>query len=128
VLDAGAEGFVLGRDRDSGEPQVDPSWGARASAGFRFATFKGDLGATLRGEVEWIGARETEEASPQAIAASTSLGAAAMVSLSDATFTLRVRNLDDRAQTQTWIDRATGRPAVGPGREVRGTFTWPMFN
>ena len=127
-LDAGAEGFVLGRDRDDGDPQVDPSWGARAFAGFRLAVFKGDLRCALRGEAEWVGARETDEANPRPLGAITSFGAAAVLTLSDATFTLRARNLEDRPQSQVWIDRATGRPALGPGREVRGTFTWRLFN
>ncbi len=127
-LDAGGEGFVLGRDRDGGEPQVDPSWGARASAGCRFTAFQRDLGVSLRGEAEWVGARETETAVPGRLAPITSYGAAAMLTLSDAIFTLRARNLEDRPQPQTWIDPVTGRPALGPGLEVRGTFTWRLFN
>jgi hypothetical protein len=127
-LAAGAEGYVLGRDRDGGLPQVDPSWGARAFAGCRFAAFKGDLGVSLRAEAERVGARETEEALPRTLEAFTSFGAAAVFTLSDATFTLRARNLEDRPRAQAWIDRATGRPALGPGREVRGTFTWRMYN
>jgi hypothetical protein len=127
-LAAGAEGFVLGRDRDGGLAQVDPSWGARASAGIRFAAFKGDLGVSLRAEAEWVGPRQTEEAVPTTLEAIRSFGAAAVFTLSDATFTVRARNLEDRPQSQAWIDRATGRPALGPGREVRGTFTWRMFN
>ena len=65
---------------------------------------------------------------PGRLAPITSYGAAAMLTLSDAIFTLRARNLEDRPQPQTWIDPVTGRPALGPGLEVRGTFTWRLFN
>ncbi len=128
ALEGSGEGFLLGRDRDGGAPQVDPSWGARASAGFRFRMFQGDLGVTLRGETEWTGERETEEAVPRPLSSITSFGAAAVLTLADATFTLRARNLEDRPQPQVWIDPATGRPALGPGLDVRGTFTWRLFN
>jgi len=127
-LDMGGEGFVLGRDRDGGEPQVDPNWGARASTGFRFSAFQGDLGIALRAEAEWVGERETEEAAPRRLAAITSFGAAAVFTLADAALTLRARNLEDRPREETWIDPLTGRPALGPGLEVRGTFTWRLFN
>jgi hypothetical protein len=128
AIDGTAEGFLLGRDRDGGQPQVDPSWGARAAAGFRFRAFQRDLGVALRGEVEWVGERETEEAVPRRLAATTSYGAAAVLTLSDATFALRARNLEDRPQPQSWIDPVTGKPALGPGLEVRGAFTWRLFN
>lgn len=127
-LDASGEGFVLGRDRDGGQPQVDPSWGARAFAGGRFTAFKGDLGVALRAEAEWVGERETEEATPRRLSAFTSFGATAVLTLADAALTLRARNLEDRPREATWIDPATGRPALGPGLEVRGTFTWRLFN
>jgi hypothetical protein len=127
-LEGAAEGFVLGRDRDGGQPQVDPSWGARAAAGFGFKAFKRDLGVALRGEAEWVGERETEEAAPRRLAATSSYGAAAVVTLADAVFTLRARNLEDRPQPQSWIDPVTGRPALGPGLEMRGTLTWRLFN
>ena len=128
ALDGSGEGFLLGRDQDSGEPQVDPNWGARASAGCRFAAFKGDLRVALRGEAEWVGERETEEAVPRRLAGITSFGAAAVLTLADAVFTLRARNLEDRPQPQTWINPVTGRPAVGPGLEVRSSFTWRLSN
>src|SRR5207249_1919138 len=124
----GAEGFALGRDRDPGVAQLDPSWGARVAAGGRFALFQGDLGVTLRGELEWTGERQTEEAVPRPLAAFTSVGAAAVLGLADATFTLRARNLLDRPESFTWIDPRTGEPARGPGLEVRGALTWRMFD
>jgi hypothetical protein len=127
-LDASGEGFLLGRDRDGGQPQVDPSWGARAGAGWRLSAFKRDLGVALRAEAEWVGARETEEATPRRLSPITSFGAAAVLTLADAVLTLRARNLEDRPREQSWIDPKTGRPALGPGLELRGTFTWRMFN
>ncbi|HEY6867157.1 MAG TPA: hypothetical protein VI792_07870 [Candidatus Eisenbacteria bacterium] len=128
ALVGSGEGFLLGRDRDDGEPQVDPSWGARAAAGCRFHAFKGDLGVELRGEAEWTGARQTQEPVPHALPTYTSLGAAAVLTLADATLTLRARNLEDRPQPQVWISTATGRPAQGPGTEFRVSFTWRLFN
>ncbi len=65
---------------------------------------------------------------PRPLSSITSFGAAAVLTLADATFTLRARNLEDRPQPQVWIDPATGRPALGPGLDVRGTFTWRLFN
>ena len=128
ALVGSGEGYLLGRDRDDGEPQVDPSWGARAAAGCHFRAFQGDLGVVLRSEVEWTGARETEEAVPHPLPTYTSLGAAAVLTLADATLTLRVRNLEDRPQPEVWISPVTGRPAQGPGTELRVSFTWRLFN
>jgi hypothetical protein len=127
-LDVSGEGYLLGRDRDGGEPQVDPNWGARASTSYRFSAFQGDLGVALRGEAEWVGERETEEAVPRHLAAVTSFGAAAVITLADAALTLRARNLEDRPRALGWVDPISGRLALGPGVEVRGTFTWRLFN
>ena len=127
-LGAGGEGFVLGRDRGGAQPQVDPSWGARAFADWRFSVFQGDLGIVVRGEFEWVGERETEEPVPRRLGGLTGLGATLVLTLADATLSIRGRNLDNRPQPQTWIDSATGEPALSPGREIRGTLTWRLFN
>ena len=65
---------------------------------------------------------------PHRLPSYTSLGGAAVLTLSDATLTLRVRNLEDRPQPQVWISAATGRPAQGPGTELRVSFAWRLFN
>jgi len=128
LFDGGAEGFALGRDRDNGLPVVDPSWGARAHLGVHFTAFKRDLGVALRGEGEWVGPRDTEEAVPQRLPAISSAGATAVLTLADAVLTFRVRNLEDHPQPQTWIDGVTGAPALGPGLEFRLVFTWRLSN
>lgn len=124
---AGAEGFALARDPGD-QPRVDPGTGGRAFVEGRVRLFTGDLGVRLRGEAEAVGARESDGPAPRRLDGYVTGAASAIVTLGDAVFSLRLRNLEDRRRAQVWMDRATGREALGPGREMLFTFTWRLFN
>ncbi len=126
---AGLEGFVLARTAQRTiQPRVDPPAGGRAFVEGRFSLFEGDLGVTLRGEADAIGPREAETAPVRRLEGYATFGAAVVLTLADATITVRARNLEDRQREQTWVDSATGRPALGPGRETRMALTWRLFD
>ena len=124
----GGEVFGLLRDRSRLQPNVDPGRVAHGFAEVAFRAFAGDLGVKVRGEVEAVGPRESEQAVPGAIPGYASAGAAVVATLADATITLRMRNLEDHARRETWVNLATGEPALGPGREFRLTVGWRLFN
>ncbi|MBI5709240.1 MAG: hypothetical protein HZC42_02920 [Candidatus Eisenbacteria bacterium] len=126
---AGLEGFALARTAQRTlQPRVDPPAGGRAFVEGSFALFEGDLGVTLRAEADAIGPREAETAPVRRLDGYPTFGGAVVLTLADATITVRARNLEDRQREQTWVDAATGRPALGPGRELRMTLTWRLFN
>jgi len=125
----GGSGFALGRDQDQSEPRVEPDFGARAYLEDRFTAFKGDLAVRIRLEGAGIGERESKTGGQEVVLPGYFTSSAiAIVTLADATATLRVANLEDRPHEEPWIDPGTGVIAKGPGRSVRVTFTWRLFN
>ena len=128
MLAASATGFALARDRSAAQPAVDPGFGGRAALELRFDAFQKELGVAIGPEVEGVGPRESEAVVPLRIEGYASLGIAGTFTLGEAMLTVRARNLEDRARPETWIDSATGREAIGVGREVRIGFAWKLFN
>jgi hypothetical protein len=124
----GAEGVTVLRDRNARQARVDPEATGRGWVSWAFRAFTGDLGVRLRLEAEGIGPRVTDEAVPQELAGYVSGGFMARGTIGDASMTLRVRNLEDIRRPDIWIDRYTGRPALGPGRELRLSLGWKLRN
>jgi hypothetical protein len=107
---------------------VDPPYGARVALEGGFRPFGNDLDVTLRAEVDGVGPRESEAAVPRTLDGYASFGVSGTFSIGDAVLTLRVRNLENRVRPETWIDSASGREALGVGRELRLAFSWKMFD
>jgi hypothetical protein len=135
----GSNGFALSRAAGADQPLVDPGYGLASWASWSFKAFGGELGVTLRGEVDAVGSRENEPNvpagatdSPDAIAPSSpaylTSQAMALVTIGDIIITVRMRNLEDVPRPETWIDASTGELALGPGRELRFTLTARLFN
>ncbi len=127
-LESAAEGFALVRDLTPRQPQVDPALGFRARLGTRFHAFTGDLGVRVRMLVEGVGPRESEAPLGRRLPGYVTLGAGVTLTLADATASIELLNLEDERRSQVWIDYATGREALGPGRTLRFLFTWRLFN
>lgn len=138
-LSAGGDGYVLARSQNTAQPLVDPALGMRSWAAWDFTAFSGDLGVTLRAELEGVGGRETEGESSalcgefEGIPSRTlppyvTTGATAVLTLAGAVFTVRVRNLEDRPHEETWVDCAAVSEALGPGREWRFAVTVRLMN
>jgi hypothetical protein len=123
---AGVEGFVL-RERDAALAS-EPPHGFRAHAALRLAPFGGDLQTEARLEAEGLGPRVVDGATSVRVPGYTALGATLALTISDATLCIRVRNLGDTPRPLAWIDPVTGRPALGPGREMRFSFTWALMD
>ena len=124
----GGEGFVLHRTRSSQQPEVDPPAGGIGWIESRFRAFTGDLGVVLRFDATGLGVRESESASPRQLPGYVSFGASGQIDLADVVVTLRIRNLEDVKREQPWIDLATGREALGTGRDMQIVLTWKMFD
>jgi hypothetical protein len=122
------EGFILARDVSARQPQVDASRGGRALAEFGFRLFQGDLAVRPRLEVWAVGPRESEATPSRPLPAYGALGAALELTLADATVLIEGRNLADRRATRTWVDTSTGSEALGPGRELRATLSWRLWD
>lgn len=129
-LEAGVEGYAVARDRAEDEAQTDPTHGLRTSGAWRFRTFSGDLGVTLRVSLDRVGARESEEFGfpGRRLPGYWTSGASVAVTLADAVLVLRVRNLEDRPREEVWIDVDTGSEALGPGREITLAATLRLSN
>ena len=139
---AGVEGFGLAHRSTAlpGDlprtPRADPDAGFRAWLGSRAKFFGGDLGVSLRGELEGVGAREAIGAAGagaqggvlRRLPAFLTTGVAVEFTLGDATLVVRGRNLEDRPREQSWTDSATGLPAVAGRRDVRLSFLWRLFD
>ena len=126
-LGAGASGYVLWRDVSELQPRVDPGAGLRIYGESRFALFQRDLGVVVRGEGAGVGSREGEF-SRLRLPGYLTLGASVSLTLADATFTFRARNLENRRREEVWVDPITGVEALGPGREFRFTLAWRLFD
>jgi hypothetical protein len=135
----GADGFALAHDPSTIEPCVDPGYGLRSWLAWRHSAFQGDLGISLRVDLEAVGGRESqggmpglcgdlETLPPRALPGYLTAGAGATLTLADAVVTVRVRNLEDRPREQTWIDCSTFSEALGPGREWRFAVTVRLSN
>lgn len=124
----GAEGTGLLKKGDPVQPRVDPDWTARAYAEWGFHAFKDDLGVRLRAAADGIGARNTDEAAPRVLEGYVTSSLAAMLTIGDATVTLRARNLENQVRPDVWIDSQTGAPALGLPRELRVAVTWTLNN
>jgi hypothetical protein len=122
------EGFALAHTDRSTQPQVDPGAGIRLSGEARFKAFQGDLGVTLRAGIEGVGSRESESSPSATLPGYASYAAAAEVTLADAVIAIRAKNLESHRRPETWVDSATGLLARSPGREVRFSLTWRLFN
>ena len=128
-FELGASGFALARDQDSSEPRVEPDRGMRLYGENRFSVFQNDLLVRLRVEGAGVAARESKTGGvEEPIPAYWTSGASLLVTLADATLTLRATNLENEKRPEPWIDPGTGRLAVGPGRAIRFTFTWRLFD
>ncbi|OGF12793.1 MAG: hypothetical protein A2W00_00765 [Candidatus Eisenbacteria bacterium RBG_16_71_46] len=125
---ADLEGFALARDPGAVQPQVDPGYGAHAGLETRFAAFQNDLGVTLRAEAAGVGPRESQNVPSRRLSGYVTFGASAVLTLADAMITLQLRNLEDRPREEVWVDPATGREALGPGREIRLALSWRFSN
>jgi hypothetical protein len=124
----GLEGFALARDASPLQPWVDPGRGGRVFAEARVALFQGDLRIRPRIEVWGIGPRESEATPSRALPGYVTFAAGLELNLADAVLLIEGRDLEDRARPQTWVDAATGAEALGPGRELRTTFTWRLWD
>ena len=128
-LAVGASGFALGRDQDVSEPRVEPDFGMRAYVEQGFSAFQNDLGVRVRAEGAAIGERESKTGGDEVVLPGYWTSAAVVVlTIADATATLRLSNLEDRRHEEPWIDPGTGLLARGPGRSRRFTFTWRFLN
>ena len=128
MVGASAQAFALAREKSASQPAVDPPFGGRAALEALFQPFQKDLGVVLRAEVEVVGPRESEAPVPRRLDGYASYGVSGTFTIGDAMVALRVRNLEDRARPQTWIDSATGREALGVGREFRLGLAWKLYN
>jgi hypothetical protein len=90
--------------------------------------FQGDLRIRPRVEANGIGPRESEAVAAHTLPGYVTFGAGVALTLADAELLFEGRNLEGRARPQTWVDSATGTDAIGPGRELRATFTWRFWN
>ena len=124
----GLEGFTLARGVSAYQPRVDPERGGRAYAEAEVTWFGGDLRVRPRGDVYWIGPRESEANPSRGLPGYVTFAAGLQVSLADAVVLIEGRNLEDRARPFTWVDGVTGREALGPKRELRATLTWRLWN
>jgi hypothetical protein len=125
---AAIEGFALAHDASTLQPQVDPSRGGRAMAELGFRLFQGDLAVRWRVDGWVVGPRESEALPSRVLPGYGTVGAALELTLADATVLVEARNLADRRAPRTWIDGITGLEAVGPGREVRVTLFWRLWD
>jgi hypothetical protein len=124
----GLEGFALAHDVTPLQASVDPGRGGRVFAEGGVALFQGDLRVRPRVEAWAIGPRQSEASPSRALPGYVTFAAGLELSLADAVLLIEGRNLEDRARPQTWVDTATGAEALGPGRELRTTFTWRLWD
>jgi len=125
---AAIEGFILAHDASALQPQVDPSRGGRVLAELGFKLFQGDLAVRPRLEAWAVGPRESEATPSHPLPAYVSMRAALELTLADATLLIDGRNLADRRAARTWVDTITGIEASGPGRELRVTLIWRLWD
>ena len=125
---AHGEIYSLVRDPDSPQAAVEPTRGGRASLETAFRAFVGDLGVRLRADVGAIGGRETQGLQPRWISGELTYGVSAALTLSDATVSLRFRNLENKRRPLPWTDPQTGEDAVGDGMEFRLGMAWRLYN
>jgi hypothetical protein len=125
---SGLEGFALARDASPLQPWVDPGRGGRVFVEARASLFQGDLHVRPRIDAWAVGPRESEAAPSRALPGYVTFAAGLQLTLADAVLLIEGRNLEDRARPQTWVDLSTGSEALGPGRELRTTFTWRLWN
>jgi hypothetical protein len=125
---AGVEGFALAREDSPIQPWVDPGRGGRAFAEVHFALFQGDLHVRPRIEAWGIGPRESEASPSRRLPSYVTYAAGLELTLADVVVLIEGRNLENRARRQTWVDSATGVEALGPGRELRTSILWRLWN
>jgi hypothetical protein len=125
---AAIEGFVLARDASVLQPQVDPARGGRVSLEAGVTLFGGDLRVRPRIEAWVVGPRESEATPSRSLPGYGLLGASLELTLADASLWVEGRNLGDHRTVQTWVDAATGGEAPGPGRELRATLVWRLWD
>jgi hypothetical protein len=75
-----------------------------------------------------MGPSESDEPVPRPVRAQALIGARVVFTLADLTTTLLMRDLADLRPPQPWVDPGTGALAHGPGREIRLTFMWRLFD
>ena len=125
---SGLEAYLLARDASALQPWVDPGRGGRGFLEARFSVFGGDLRLRPRVEAWAVGPRESEAVPSRTLPGYVTAAAGIEVAIAEAVVLLEGRNLEDRAQPQTWVDRATGGEALGPGLELRLTLTWRLWD
>jgi hypothetical protein len=124
----GAEGFALARDAGTIQPLVDPARGGRVVAAAQMHFFQGDLGVRPRAEAWLFGPRESEASPAHVLPGYVTATVALELTIADAMVTIEGRNLEDQPRPQTWVDSSTGVEALGPGREIRTTLTWRLWD
>lgn len=125
---AAIEGFILARDASALQPQVDPGRGGRVLAELGFRLFQGDLIVRPRLEAWAVGPRESEATPSRSLPGYGTTGAALELTLADATLLIEGRNFADHRAARTWVDTVTGIEASGPGRELRVTLNWRLWD
>jgi hypothetical protein len=128
ALTLGAEGSFLVRDSHALQARVDPAATGTAWAIWSFHAFRGDLGVRVRLELDGIGPRVTDEVVPRDLPGFLTSGLSAGFSLADVVITLRVSDLENRRQSDIWVDSRTGLPAVGPARDLSLRMGWKLLN
>jgi hypothetical protein len=124
----GAEGFAMARDASPAQAMVDPGRGGRAFAEANVALFQGDLVVRPRIEVAAVGPRQSEAVPSRPIPGYATWTGKLQLTLADAVLMIEGRNLEGRVRPDTWIDSSTGLEALGPGRELRFTFSWRLWD
>jgi hypothetical protein len=110
------------------QASVDPGRGGRVFAEGRTTFFRGDLRVRPRIEAWAIGPRQSEATPSRGLPGYVTFAAGLQLALGDAVLLIEGRNLENRARPQTWVDTATGTEALGPGRDLRTTFTWRLWD
>lgn len=131
---AGGEGFVLARDYGGVQSDMDPPYAFRAWAGARASFFGGDLGLQLRLQLDGVGERVSQGPFPElcgiepteplpVLPGYVTSGFTLSAQVKSSIITFRMRNLENRAQPEPWVDCETLEEASGPGREFRFALT-----
>ncbi len=128
------EGYVASSREPEFEARFDPELGGAARLETEFPAFQGDLRVRLVGEAAWVGERTgiTADAFGNEIRSTLpgypTFGALLSCSLGDAVLRLRGVNLADERRPDVWQDLATGRAALGSGRQVFFELSWTFEN
>src|SRR5262249_16718909 len=79
----GVAALAMLRGKRPVQPRVDPERGGRAFAELEGAWFGGDLHLRPRGEIAWVGPRESDAPTPRALPGYLTVAAGLQVSIAD---------------------------------------------